>query len=391
VCSLLRDPESSVAFARFGLCRHTRFVRLLAAVVCVAGCGGDATFNPDLARELQSQVDRDRASYRVPALSVAVVLPNGTVWAGASGEAEKKGRKATTGTVFAIGSITKTFVSALALKLVEDGELSLDDRIGKWVPELPRKKGGSASLRQLLRHRSGIYNYTENPTFWTAVGRGLKRPADVLRYVKAPYFPPGKGFWYSNTNYILLGMAIERAADRPLAEQIQSRLLEPLGLGRISLQSDRSRSTDFAHGYTAINHDLPHEDVSDGTSLVPNVRSARWAWAAGGMAANARSVAVWADALFNGRVLDEASLDAMIDIRRTGERIDYGFGVMRVESLSRSKSMLGHGGMIDGFQSVMWYVPSEDVTIVVLVNDDTSALANIHDNLLDTVLSHLHE
>jgi D-alanyl-D-alanine carboxypeptidase len=370
------------------------FVLLLATLAFLTGCGDDPTFKPELAKELQSQLDRDRAGYRVPAISAAVVLPDGSVWTGASGKANmKSGRKVNTDTVFAIGSITKTFVSALALKLAEDGDLSLDDRVGKWVPEFPRSKGSSASLRQLLRHTSGIYNYTDNPRFGNAVEHGrLPWTSDrMLQFVNAPYFAPGKDFRYSNTNYALLGMVIERATGRPLPEQIRTRLLEPLGLERISLQAGSSQFADIAHGYTAISHDLPHKDVSDGSMLVPNARSSQWAWAAGGMAADARSVAVWADSLFGGRVLEETSLEEMIDVRDTGDGFDYGLGVAGTESASGSRKMLGHEGAIDGFQSVMWYLPSEDITVVVLVNDDTTRIWNISDNMLDTVLSHLPE
>jgi D-alanyl-D-alanine carboxypeptidase len=370
------------------------FILLLATLAFLTGCGDDATFDPELAQELQSQLDRDRAGYRVPAISAAVVLPDGSVWTGASGEADmKSGRNVNADTVFAIGSITKTFVSALVLKLAEDGELSLDDRVGKWVREFPRSKGSGASLRQLLGHTSGIYNYTDNPRFGNAVEQGRLpwTPERTLQFVKAPYFPPGKDFRYSNTNYVLLGMVIERATGRPLQEQIRTRLLEPLGLDRIFLQAGSSRFADIAHGYTAISHDLPHKDVSDGSMLVPNVRSSQSAWAAGGMAADARSVAVWADSLFGGRVLEETSLDEMIDVRDTGDGFDYGLGVGGTESASGSGKMLGHDGAIDGFQSVMWYLPSEDVTVVVLVNDDTTRIWNISDNMLDTVLSYLPE
>ena len=378
----------------------TRRARSLALLLCIgvaslSACTDDATFSPELATKLQSQLDRDRAAYRLPGISAAVVLPDGSVWTGSSGKADKaSGRAVNTGTVFAIGSITKTFVSALTLKLAEDGELSLDDRVGKWVPELPRSKGSHASLRQLLRHTSGIYNVTDNPAFEKAVDRGRSplTPKRTLSYVKAPYFPPGQDFWYSNTNYILLGMVIERAAGRPLAEQIQTRLLEPLGLERASLQAGSSGFADYAHGYTAINHDLPHKDVSDTTSLVPNASSSQSAWAAGGMAADARSTAIWADSLFGGRVLEDTSLDKMIDVRDTGDGGDYGLGVARIESASGSRKMLGHDGEIDGFRSTMYYLPAEDVTVVVLVNDDdSSALWNIRDTLLDTVLAKIEE
>ena len=378
----------------------TRRARSLALLLCMGvasltACTDDATFSPELATKLQSQLDRDRAGYRLPGISAAVVLPDGSVWTGSSGKADKaSGRAVNPGTVFAIGSITTTFVSALTLKLAEEGELGLDDRVGKWVPEFPPSKGANASIRQLLRHTSGIYDFADNPRFDKALdqGRSPWTPKRTLKYVKAPYFPPGKDFWYSNTNYILLGMAIERAAGRPLAEQIRTLLLEPLGLERASLQAESSGFADHAHGYSAINHDLPHEDVSDGTSLVPNARASQWAWAAGGMAADARSLAVWADALFGGRVLEEASLDEMIDVRDTGEGFDYGLGVVGTESASGSKKMLGHDGWMDGFQSTMFYLPGEDVTVVLLVNDDDSrSFWNIRDNLLDTVLAQIEE
>lgn len=377
-----------------------RRVRSLALVLCagvvsLTGCSDDTTFSPELAKQLQSQVDRDRAAYRLPAISAAVMLSDGSVWTGVSGKADKaSGRAVTPRTIFAIGSITKTFVSALTLKLAEDGELSLDDRIGKWVPEFPRSKGSNASLRQLLRHTSGIYDITDNPMFEKAVdhGRAPWTPMRTLNYVKAPYFAPGKDFRYSNTNYILLGMAIERAAGRPLAEQIRTLLLEPLGLERASLQAGSSGLADDAHGYSALNHHLPHTDVSDGTSLVPNARWSHAAWAAGGMASDARSIAVWADALFGGRVLEEPSLDEMTDVRETGERYDYGLGVAEFESASESRKVLGHDGWVGGFQSTMNYLPGEDVTVVVFVNDDdTTSIWNIRDNLLDTVLAHIEQ
>ena len=368
----------------------------MALLTGCGGGGGNATFSQELAKDLQSQVDQDQVLYGVPAISEAVVLPNGSVWAGASGKADaKSGRKVNTDTVFAIGSITKTFVSALVLKLAEDGKLSLDDRVGKWVPEFPRSKGSSASLRQLLSHRSGIYDFVDNPAFGKAIENGrLHWTAErTLRYVRDPYFGPGKGFHYSNTNYTLLGMVIERTTDRPLSEQIQTRLLEPLDLEAIRLQAGSPPSANIAHGYTALNASPAQgrfgQDVSDGTSFVPNARVSQSAWAAGGMAADARSLAVWADALFGGQVLKKASLDQMTDLRGTGERFEYGLGVMGAAVVQWSE-LVGHAGQIEGFQSEMWYLPREDVTIVVLVNNDTFRLSRIVDDMLSVVIPQVH-
>ena len=372
----------------------------LSALALLTGCGGGgghATVSQELAKDLQSQVEDDQAVYSLPAISEAVVLPNGSVWAGASGKADaKSGREVNSETVFAIGSVTKTFVSALVLKLAEDGKLSLDDRVGKWVPEFPRSKGSSASLRQLLSHRSGIHDFVDNPGFGKAIENGrlpwtAKR---TLHYVKKPYFRPGKGFHYSNTNYTLLGMVIERTTGSPLSEQIRTRLLEPLELERIRLQAGSPPSADVAHGYTALNASPAQgrfgRDVSDGTSFVPNARVSQSAWAAGGMAADARSLAIWADALFGGQVLKKASLDEMIDLRGTGEGFfEYGLGVMGVARPPWTE-MVGHGGQIDGFQSEMWYLPNEDVTIVVLVNNDTFRLSRIVDDMLSVVIPQVH-
>jgi D-alanyl-D-alanine carboxypeptidase len=107
-------------------------------------------------------------------------------------------------------------------------------------------------------------------------------------------------------------------------------------------------------------------------------------------AADARSLAIWADALFGGQVLKKASLDEMIDFRGTGEGFfEYGLGVMGAARPPWSE-MVGHAGQIDGFQSEMWYLPDEDVTIVVLVNNDTFRLSRIVDDMLSAVLPQLH-
>lgn len=367
---------------------------LVLGVALLAGCSEKAEVDAELSTALQAQIDRDVAGYGVTGISAAVVLPNGAVWAGVSGKADKKsGRRLEPGTAFAIGSVTKTFVGALVLELVEDGTLSLDDPIGRWVPEFPKSKGATATLRQLLGHTSGVDEVLDNAAFWKAVTRhaGAWSAQQTLRYVDSPSFAPGRGSAYSNTNYVLLGMAIERAAKAPLAELIRARLLDPLDLDRIAFQSPTHTLQDTAHGYTATRRDAPHRDVSDGTPYVPNKQIAELAWAAGGMAADARSVGMYADALFGGEVLERSSLEQMTDAHDSDDYWDYGLGVMEMPLGSGRQRALGHTGAIDGFLSAMWYLPNEDVTVVVLANQDTAPLDNITDNLLDLVVSHLDE
>jgi D-alanyl-D-alanine carboxypeptidase len=319
------------------------------------------------AAALQKALNATRTGRGYPGISAAIVFPDGSLWAGQSGSAVlSSGTPVAADTLFSVASISKTFVAALVGRLAARGTISLDDPLAKYVPTFPN--AANISLRRLLNHTSGIrdlFDVMDGPILadrthvWTT--------AEVLARVgKSIYFAPGKGYHYSNTNYVLLEAVVERATGRPIASQIRAEFLEPLHLDRTFLQTEESAPGRRAHGY--MGKAAAPVDNSAGTML-PFTSEATAVGAAGAYVSTATDLARWGDALYNGQVLDRASLAAMVDISPTQPykpRWVYGLGFE--ESLIGGRTAWGHRGHLDGFWSAMEYLPAQGLTIVVLVN-----------------------
>jgi D-alanyl-D-alanine carboxypeptidase len=347
------------------------------ALVATSCSGGQKHVDDDLSSALQRETDFVRTELHIPGVTAAVVLPDGATWAGSSGYAIEREKQATPETLFAIGSVTKTFTAALVLRLVEEGVLRLDDPVGRWLPAYrgqPR-----LTIRTLLNHTSGIQELFQNPRFYPAVMRHPRARWDsgrTLGFVGAPNFAPGKGWSYSNTNYILLGAVIERATRQKAGDELRRLVLAPLGLDDVDLQDVAPPEGDLSHGYE--DQDIGDRgtvgDVSDGTRYVPYTSMATVAYTAGGIVASAVSVARFAHDLFGGELLRPASLAEM---KRFDARGDYGLGVMRVDtrgptSFVGNHVVWGHNGATIGYRSIMWYAPSERIAVAVLMNSAAS-------------------
>ena len=325
----------------------------------------DPAFPQPLEARLQGIIDRVRVRYPVPGLAASVILADGSRWDGASGRAElgRTSRGATPATVFVIGSITKTFVAALVVKLAEEGRLSLGDRLNRWVPEFPN--ANRFTLRQLLNHTSGIYNYFENPRYEALV---FRRPthrwtiSEILALVGKPYFAPGAGYHYSNTNYVLLGLAAERATRSSLGTEIRRRFLAPLAMRDTFFQGEEPVSLRGAMGYLYDGPAGRFEGLADGTNTRPNTSAATVAWAAGAMVSTAHDVATWARALYGGSVLSPGSLTQMLQFGRYG----YGLGA-RLSTLA-GQDAWGHTGSLRGFTAAAEHFPGQKVTVAVTTN-----------------------
>jgi D-alanyl-D-alanine carboxypeptidase len=150
-------------------------------------------FDANLASELQSILDEERERFEAGAASAAIVVPAEGVWTGASGVADRETKQPVTAeTAFALGSVTKTFVAALILDLIEDDLLNLDDSLARWLPRFPQAR--QITILQLLNHTSGVFNMTDNRAFIEAqIEHPRKRwtPARTLTYVGEPLFAPG--------------------------------------------------------------------------------------------------------------------------------------------------------------------------------------------------------
>jgi D-alanyl-D-alanine carboxypeptidase len=184
---------------------------------------------------------------------VLLRTPQGEFAAGYGTTRLRSGIRPRTHTYFRIASITKTMTSAVILQLAQEGKLRLGDRISKYVSGVPN--GGNITLAELLEMRSGLYDYTSSPEMAGFLDRQPTKvwtPRELLAisFARPPNFPPGTAYEYSNTNYVLLGLVVEKVDRRPLATAMKERLFRPLGMKNIVLPARTSNSIPkpFSHG-----------------------------------------------------------------------------------------------------------------------------------------------
>ena len=309
-------------------------------------------------RELQAALDAGRASQAVSGAAARLDSPACT-WSGGAGLADRRaGRAVTPGERFRVGSVTKTFTAAVVLQLVDEGRLALDDRLSDHVA-FP---GGDAiTVRHLLSHTSGIYNYTDSPLVRADSDRAWS-VQEILEVAAAEprAFAPGTAWDYSNTNYILLGLIIEQVTGQPYHREVRARLLEPLGLDDTFLEGAEPIPDGYARGYERRDGELV--DITD--EFHPSL-----AWAAGAMVSTVGDAAAWARALYAGDVLAPATRAEMLTPTALpgNATAPYGLGVF-VEQTALGP-IYGHGGTIHGFQARMAYLPDVDLALAAVVND----------------------
>ena len=255
-----------------------------------------------------------------------------------------------------IGSNTKTFVAVVVMQMVQEGKVGLDEPIETYLPGLIKGEGIDGSkitVRQLLQHTSGLPEYTD-----TTPGRSdifqIKDhyipPRDLLDTAlgKPAAFEPGTQWAYTNTNYVVLGMLVERVSQRPVGEQIDQRIIKKLGLSHTYFPAPGDRSIKGTHpqGY----HLSAGGKLEDITEMDP-----AWAWAAGAMVSTPSELNTFFQAVFDGRLLTQSSIDEMkngaVDASsRLGPGTVYGLGLIG-SSLSCGGTSWGHGGTIHGYQT----------------------------------------
>lgn len=290
---------------------------------------------------------------------------------------------------YRIGSVTKTFVATVLLQLEAEGRLDLDDKVGRWLPGVVEGNGhdgGRISLRQLLNHTSGIYNVTADPWVQRRVfseeflahrydtWNPERQVAIAMRH--APDFAPGKGWKYSNTNYLLAAMVIEKVTGTSYAHQIRQRVITPLGLRGTSVPGTRpTLPKPSSKAYTKLS-DAPGAEIHDVTLLNPSV-----AGASGGMISDSADLNRFYSALLRGKLLPKKQLAAMKTAVPKGEnRPDerYGLGLEPVTT-SCGTVVWGHGGDIHGSSSVALTTADGRHSLAVNVNGPSDDLPAIID------------
>ena len=245
---------------------------------------------------------------------------------------------------------------------------------GRYFRDAPRKD--SVTIRQLLSHTSGIYNYFENRRYLYRISTAWLRTSpqpgllsrehawtydEIMGLVKNGYCKPGACYHYSNTNYVILGRIAEAVGGAPLHKLLRERFFEPLGMDDTYYQPAEIPPPDAAHGHW--DNGASYADHTRDARVLPFMGALTAADAAGAIASTARDLSVWADALYGGKVLAPGSLAAMTTMLAPGF---YGLGT-DVAEFSGHRAY-GHRGGLRGFESSMWYFPDERVTIVLLSN-----------------------
>ncbi|MEU1722862.1 serine hydrolase domain-containing protein [Actinomadura sp. ATCC 39365] len=287
------------------------------------------------------ELDRIVAGQGATAALARVTDERGT-WSGSAGVRDiERGGRPSPGGYFRIGSVTKTFVATVVLQLVDEGRLKLDDPIGDHLPGLV-PGGDRITVRGLLDHTSHLYDYMSEPGYSTNRWRGEARfrsyrPAELLKVAFAKKLPDDGKWHYSNTNYVVLGLLVEKLTGRTYGEEVARRILRPLGLRHTLVPGDRAGlPSPHAKGYE------PMPALVDATRMNPSLD-----WAAGEMISTAADLERFMSALLGGRLTSAASLKAMRTTVETGAGFRYGLG-LQAYALPCG-TVWGHSGELIGY------------------------------------------
>lgn len=332
---------------------------------------------------LQLRLDSLLTAAGYPGVTCAVVTEDGTVYDYASGYADVENEiKMKPGDRMFSGSTGKTFVSAIAMQLIDEDKLDPEDLVypyfegNEWFTRIPNH--ATMKVRHLLNHTSGLPRYAFKPGFWEEFNKDRMRsfkPEEILAYVldDEPVHAAGEGWGYSDTGYIVLGMIIEKICNDSYYSQLEKRILKPYKLHGISPSLSREFDR-LVPGYTGENvppFNLPGKTVVDGKYIF----NPQFEWTGGGLVTSAADNARWIKMLYEGKVFSEESLKALtspVDFR-TGQPAEFGYGYgVFVYRLPQGKA-LGHSGFFFGYETVMLYFPETKTAIAVQTNNDQTA------------------
>jgi len=316
-------------------------------------------------------------------VSAAIIVECEGSWSGSAGYSEFI-KPVTNDMVFNIGSVGKNFLAVLILKLHEEGILSLDDLVSKWLHK-HQNIDSNITIRQLLNHTSGIYDWVEHPNSPFMI------PYDSIRYnrwwtkdeifemIKEPYFNPGQGWKYSTSNYNLLQLVSEKATGKSVNEEITNRFIKPLRLNNTYIFDSLfllKEDFEVAHGWFDINENNKLEDISSKPktwiiSLSPAM-----------IFASATDLAKWTHALYNGMLLSQESQLQMLDFYSPthGDPLISGFGLGTADfshSSIKSLTAYGHLGYHYGYMMAMIYLPDLKASMVIMINSNNQTFISL--------------
>jgi len=336
----------------------------LLLIFAVANVNAQTQLSADLIEKIDKVATDTLARTGVPSASIAIVKAGQIVYVKAYGEARLEPKTPATPQMrYSIGSISKQFTAAAILLLQEQGKLSLDDKVGKYVPDLTR--GNEVTIRQLLSHTSGYSDYWPQDY----VMPGMLKPTNAQQimdeWAKKPLdFDPGTKWQYSNTNYVIAGVIVEKVARMPLLQFLEQKAFTPLGIKSIFDTDSGPLGPNDPQGYLryALGPLRPAPKEGKG-----------WMFAAGELAMTAEDLAKWDVSVINQTVMKPASYREMQTdvLLKNGLDTHYGLGV-DVNSQAGHRA-ISHGGEVSGFTATNTIFPDDRAAVVVLTNQDAAS------------------
>lgn len=381
---------------------------------CLISCQKDEILSPDVFEvnlsftdsstnhvkhvEFQKLLD-DIKSSGVPGISMSVQDPMQGMWLGTSGKADLKSNiDLNVGNITRVGSTVKTFTATTILLLKEEGKLNLDDKVTDYLSDYEIRNLNNAevaTIRQLLNHSSGIYNYIENIRFQTASLNDLVKewtPEELMEYARGQkaYFKPGEDVEYSNTNYVLLGMIISKIENKPFYEVFEEKIFIPLGLNSTQFAAQNPMPNNIIRGYA---------DFYGNLNVINVTYYSGWDYytADGGLISNPYDLNIFFTSLVNGEILSQSSLNEMMDwITPIEEDSDffpfaYGLGIFKMETPWGEAYF--HSGDAIGYYANMVYFTDQETTVCWAVNgnygkiDEFTSTQEAMENIFEVVFN----
>ena len=360
-----------------------QIVQRLCALTLVIACSSAICFGQsptqravDLKQRLQEKLKEFHSAGNFPGATAGFALPGKEAFGLAVGLSNRESQTPMKPNHLLLqGSVGKTYVAAVALQLVQEKKLGLDDKIEKylgtlpWFSRLPNAR--DITVRMLMNHTSGLVRYEFKEQFvkdLTASPDKVWKPEELVSYIldTAPPFAAGKGWDYSDTNYIVLGMIIEKITGKTYYAEMRRRVLTPFKLSQ-TVPSDRRIIPNLSQGYAGADNPFGGRDamINDKGEMIINPQ---FEWTGGGIASTASDLARWASLLYEGKVFDAAMLSAMLEgvPARLGPEAKYGLGVIiRPTPLGIS---YGHSGFFPGYITEVMYFPQLKTAIAIQVN-----------------------
>ena len=373
---------------------------LLLSFLFLLGCSNDEDEiiqppKPTTQERLQKIIDKKigENSDKLVGVSVSIRVDGEERW-NLVGGTSAVGEPITSDMRFGIGSVTKTAVAATVLKLKEEGLLNLEDRIGDHLTLNNPNVNDSITIFQLLTHFTGVRDYFQHPDLWPTVENNLDDPIlpeALVGYIGDPINQPGLAHEYSNANYLLLGLIIEKATQKTVGEVMREKFWTPLQLNHIYFGSNEPVEGKMAVPWRDNDGDGILEDISN------DFRAAYFSvfYCAAGIYATASDLSMWAYHLYHGNALSEESKNEMMTRYASyGDPVFIGYGLGARQNVYARTTMWGHTGGMRGYGTHMFYDPFDKVSIAILNNQSRSTNGPVlrHElisELLDVVFTSL--